>query len=99
MERDLTVRNSRNVQEIVHQLDDPANLALDNLPAGLELIRLAPSKDLQGRHDRRDGIAKFMSESRDEFILTLICLLEDLFGLYRSSDVNRNTHVAKIGSI
>jgi hypothetical protein len=70
IEVDLSARDPRDVQQVVHQASQVSDLPIDHRQLA-ELSALEPHQLHRGR-DRGERVAQFVSEHREEFILRTI---------------------------
>ena len=76
MQRDLSPRDARDVEQVVDQPGHVARLAPDHLlgqPSHLRVILAQPQK-LGGIEDRGQGIAQLMGEHGEELVLAAVAL-------------------------
>ena len=71
-ELDLAARDARDIEQIVDQPDQVSGLALDDRPLFLEHRFAAQAHELQRGQHRRQGIAKLVSQHRQELVLRAI---------------------------
>ena len=77
LELDLSPRDARDVEQIIDQADQLAELAADDFsgPCKLDWILRAQVKDVNGVADRRQRVAQLMREHRQELVFAAIIRL------------------------
>ncbi len=67
-QRDLASRDSRYVEQVVDQAHQVLHLPVDDQPLALEARVAARGHQLDGRHDRRQGVPELVPEHGEELV-------------------------------
>ena len=92
-ELDLAGREARDVEQVVDETDEVAQLALHDVEGAVpgRVIQAETSHELEAVRERRERIANLVGERRDEFILPAVRFLERRLGLLEFGDVDAST--------
>src|SRR5262249_23494414 len=77
---DLAVHDARYIEQVIDYPSQTVDLSIDHLarPVHFEIGNIRVLHDLEDVSNRREGIAEFMAEHGEKFVLTSVCIAQGL---------------------